>query len=41
VFADKRNDPCVKAISNLSPYFNYGQLSVQAVMLKARARDVT
>lgn len=34
VFADKRNDPCVEAISNLSPYFNFGQLSVQAVMRK-------
>ncbi len=36
IFAEKRNDPTVQAISNLSPYFNYGQLSVQSVMLKVK-----
>lgn len=40
VFADKRNDPCAKAISHLSPYFNYGQLSVQAVMLKVLTKFI-
>ena len=32
-FADKRNDPNVAAASNLSPYFHFGQLSVQRVVL--------
>lgn len=36
-FAEKRNDPCVKAISHLSPYFNHGQLSVHAVMRRVKA----
>lgn len=37
IFAEKRNDPTEPAISNMSPYFNFGQVSVQAVMLKVKA----
>lgn len=35
-FGDKRNDPTVSALSNLSPYFHFGQVSVQAVVLRLK-----
>ena len=31
LFADKRNDPNVAALSDLSPYYHFGQLSPQRV----------
>lgn len=34
-YADKRNDPTVQALSNLSPYLHYGQLSAQRAALEA------
>lgn len=42
LFADKRNDPNVAALSDLSPYYHFGQISPQRVALlvkssKARA----
>ncbi len=37
VYADKRNDPNVKAASELSPYLNYGHLSAQRMALVAKA----
>ena len=33
VFADKRNDPNVKALSDLSPYYHFGQISPHRVAL--------
>ncbi|GAB5034145.1 deoxyribodipyrimidine photo-lyase-like [Nannochloropsis oceanica] len=36
IFAEKRNDPTEAAISHMSPYFNFGQVSVQAAMLKVK-----
>ncbi|KAJ8735806.1 hypothetical protein PYW07_007426 [Mythimna separata] len=33
VFATKRNDPTKDALSNLSPWFHFGQISVQRVAL--------
>ncbi|XP_013183955.2 deoxyribodipyrimidine photo-lyase [Amyelois transitella] len=33
IFASKRNDPTVDALSNLSPWFHFGQISVQRVAL--------
>ena len=32
-YNDKRNDPNVQALSNLSPWFHFGQLSVQRSVL--------
>ena len=39
LFSEKRNDPCVAALSDLSPYLHFGQLSAQrmALMVKAAA----
>ncbi|KAJ8603783.1 hypothetical protein CTAYLR_000180 [Chrysophaeum taylorii] len=34
IFADKRNDPNANAVSNLSPYFHFGQLSPQRAALR-------
>lgn len=34
LFATKRNDPTVNALSNLSPYFHFGQLSAQRAVLE-------
>eukprot|EP00798_Chlamydomonas_sp_ICE-L_P018200 gene18200-24642_t len=34
-YADKRNDPCARALSNLSPYFHYGQIAPQRAALEA------
>ena len=41
IFADKRNDPTVNALSGLSPYLHFGQLSAQrmALLVKAHARS--
>ncbi|CAM9470126.1 unnamed protein product [Heterosigma akashiwo] len=39
VFADRRNDPNAHALSNLSPYFHYGQLSAQAAILEVKKRS--
>jgi len=36
VFADKRNDPNVKAISNLSPWLNFGQIAAQRCILEVK-----
>ncbi|CAH2050796.1 unnamed protein product, partial [Iphiclides podalirius] len=33
IFASKRNDPTQDALSNLSPWFHFGQISVQRVAL--------
>eukprot|EP00199_Chlamydomonas_sp_CCMP681_P000338 CAMPEP_0119109788 /NCGR_PEP_ID=MMETSP1180-20130426/23390_1 /TAXON_ID=3052 ORGANISM="Chlamydomonas cf sp, Strain CCMP681" /NCGR_SAMPLE_ID=MMETSP1180 /ASSEMBLY_ACC=CAM_ASM_000741 /LENGTH=574 /DNA_ID=CAMNT_0007095753 /DNA_START=105 /DNA_END=1829 /DNA_ORIENTATION=- len=33
-YADKRNDPNVQALSNLSPYLHYGQLGAQRAALE-------
>ncbi|KAL4716848.1 hypothetical protein ACJJTC_012659 [Scirpophaga incertulas] len=33
IFSSKRNDPTVDALSNLSPWFHFGQISVQRVCL--------
>ncbi|XP_014368729.2 deoxyribodipyrimidine photo-lyase-like [Papilio machaon] len=33
IYADKRNDPTEDALSNLSPWFHFGQISVQRVAL--------
>ncbi|CAG0913578.1 unnamed protein product [Notodromas monacha] len=35
-YADKRNDPNVKALSNLSPWFHFGQISVQRAVLEVK-----
>ncbi|XP_039299515.1 deoxyribodipyrimidine photo-lyase, partial [Nilaparvata lugens] len=35
-FSTKRNDPTVDALSNLSPYFHFGQMSVQRAILTVR-----
>ena len=35
-YGEKRNDPNCNAISHLSPYFNFGQLSVQRAVLTVR-----
>lgn len=44
LFGSKRNDPTVNALSNLSPYFHFGQISVQRSILevqkhKAKAKE--
>lgn len=36
LFATKRNDPLVTCASNLSPYFHFGQLSVQRSVLEVQ-----
>jgi deoxyribodipyrimidine photo-lyase len=35
-YADKRNDPSVDFLSNLSPYLHFGQISAQKIALKAK-----
>lgn len=35
-FNDKRNDPTVNALSNLSPWFHFGQISVQRAILEVQ-----
>lgn len=35
LYADKRNDPSTRALSNLSPYLHYGQLAPQRAALEA------
>jgi len=39
VFADKRNDPNVDALSGLSPYMHFGQISAQRCALTVRKAD--
>ncbi|CRL08549.1 CLUMA_CG021341, isoform A [Clunio marinus] len=44
VFATKRNDPTINALSNLSPFFHFGQISVQRAIIevqkhKSKAKD--
>lgn len=34
LFEGKRNDPTIDALSNLSPYFNFGQISVQRAIIE-------
>lgn len=34
LFNTKRNDPTVNALSNMSPYFHFGQISVQRAVLE-------
>lgn len=36
IFAEKRNDPTEAGISHMSPYFNFGQVSVQAAILRVK-----
>ena len=36
IYNTKRNDPNVKALSNLSPWFHFGQLSVQRSVLHVK-----
>ena len=36
IYDKKRNDPNVKALSNLSPWFHFGQLSVQRSVLHVK-----
>jgi deoxyribodipyrimidine photo-lyase len=35
-YADKRNDPVVDALSNISPWVNFGQISMQRAILHAK-----
>jgi deoxyribodipyrimidine photo-lyase len=35
-FGDKRNDPNLDVISNLSPYIHFGQISVQKIVLELK-----
>lgn len=35
-FNDKRNDPTINALSNLSPWFHFGQISVQRAILEVQ-----
>lgn len=37
IFGDKRNDPTVDALSGLSPYLHFGQISAQRCALAVRA----
>lgn len=39
-YADDRNDPCKHGLSCLSPYYHFGQLSVQRVILSITDRAV-
>ncbi|XP_053965017.1 deoxyribodipyrimidine photo-lyase-like [Anastrepha ludens] len=34
IFSDKRNDPTINALSGLSPWFHFGQISVQRCVLE-------
>lgn len=34
LFGTKRNDPTVNALSNMSPYFHFGQISVQRAIIE-------
>ena len=36
MFAGKRNDPCEKALSNVSPWLHYGQIAAQRCALEAK-----
>ncbi|KAJ6641183.1 Deoxyribodipyrimidine photo-lyase [Pseudolycoriella hygida] len=36
MFNDKRNDPLANALSNLSPWFHFGQISVQRAILTTK-----
>jgi deoxyribodipyrimidine photo-lyase len=36
IFNSKRNDPTVNALSNLSPWFHFGQISVQRAILEVQ-----
>ncbi|XP_061401766.1 deoxyribodipyrimidine photo-lyase [Musca vetustissima] len=36
LFSDKRNDPTINALSGLSPWFHFGQISVQRCVLAVR-----
>jgi deoxyribodipyrimidine photo-lyase len=36
MFNSKRNDPTVNALSNLSPWFHFGQISVQRAILEVQ-----
>jgi deoxyribodipyrimidine photo-lyase len=36
LFDEKRNDPTANALSNLSPYFHFGQIAVQRAILEVR-----
>jgi len=36
IYADKRNDPVVDALSNISPWVNFGQISMQRAVLHAK-----
>ncbi|EDQ88562.1 uncharacterized protein MONBRDRAFT_37396 [Monosiga brevicollis MX1] len=38
-YADDRNDPNLDALSNLSPYYHFGQISVQRVVLELRSKQ--
>jgi deoxyribodipyrimidine photo-lyase len=40
LFADKRNDPNIKACSDLSPYFHFGHISVQRVVYELKSRKM-
>lgn len=40
-YAEKRNDPNFDGLSNLSPYFHYGILSVQRAVLEVQKADVS
>ncbi|KAL7052158.1 hypothetical protein ACKWTF_004794 [Chironomus riparius] len=35
-FGDKRNDPTLSVLSNLSPYFHYGQIAVQRSIIEVK-----
>jgi len=36
IYGDKRNDPNLKALSNLSPWINFGQISAQRCVLEVK-----
>jgi len=36
IYADKRNDPVVDALSHISPWVNFGQISMQRAVLHAK-----
>lgn len=38
-FADQRNDPNANALSNLSPYYHFGQLAPQRAALRVKAEN--
>ena len=41
LFASKRNDPNANALSGLSPYYHFGQISPQRVALRVKAAEGT